>query len=201
MGFEKIGVNTGKKIIAWTKTGSNKLLVTKPIETSTNRLHLISPISKDTVKFSSKEETCIEQVYHKVQEWHPIDKNLGFAETFQIPEDYIGKGHIYIERIVAEKNQSKGCGTRTIQKILRESLADPNCQGRIRLQAFPLDISRGNPLGFYYKLGFRAENIDINNKCAQWLANGGKKNNVPFSMGTYMYLPKENIEHCLKYLS
>lgn len=94
-----------------------------------------------------------------------------------------------------------GTGTRTIQKILRESLADSICQGRLRIQVFPLDISRGNPLGFYYKLGFRADNIELNKKCAQWLANGGQKDKVPFSMGANMYLPKENIEYCLNYPS
>lgn len=201
MMLQKAGINAGKEIVAWVKAGNKSSLVLKPIQVNIQTLKLSAPLSKDAVDISKLTETCTQQIYHKVQCWTPIDKHLGFPGIYQIPEDYIGTGHIYIDKIVADKAQSAGTGTRTIQKILRESLADSKCQGRLRLQVFPLDISRGNPLGFYYKLGFRADNIELNKKCAQWLANGGQKDKVPFSMGANMYLPKENIEHCLNYPS
>ena len=54
------------------------------------------------------------------------------------------------------------------------------------------------PGGFYYKLGFRFTNPTENEACAKWLAAGGKRENAPFAVGM-MYLPRENIEQCLKY--
>ena len=182
----------GKEIIAWAQTGVSRL---KPVKVNTGKLRLAEPLTKDTVSIN----TCLEEIYHKEKCWKPVDKHLGFPGIYEIPEDYIGTGHIYIDKLVAGEGRSKGTGIRTIQKIVRESLADPDCQGRIRFEAMPIDISKGNPLGLFYKLGFRADNIELNKKCAQWLANGGDKRKVPFSMGANMYLPKENIEHCLNY--
>lgn len=173
--------------------------VKKSVRTNADNLKLTEPLTKDTVDISNKIETCLEEIYHKVDCWTPVDKNLGLPDIYEIPEDYIGKGHIYIDKIVAGENRKKGTGIRAIQRIVRESLADPQCQGRIRLQAMPIDIKKGNPLGLYYKLGFRADNIALNKKCEQWLADGGDRTKVPFSIGAYMYLPKENIQHCLNY--
>ena len=39
---------------------------------------------------------------------------------------------------------------------------------------------------------------ELNIKLEEWLKNGGKRENSPFITGT-MFLPKENIEQCLKY--
>lgn len=197
MGLEKVTANLGKEIIAWTKA-TNKSLP-KPVRINTNSLKLDDSLVSDIVNIGKNNETCKVEIYHKVKCWNPIDKNLGFPGVYEIPEDYIGKGHIYIDKLVTGKEQSRGTGTRTIQKIVRESLADPDCQGRIRGEVMPIDISRGSSLGFCYKLGFRAERPDINEKCAKWLAEGGEKSKVPFTLGVYMYLPKENIEHCLNY--
>lgn len=36
------------------------------------------------------------------------------------------------------------------------------------------------------------------NLCEKWLRNGGKRENAPFVIGQ-MFLPKENISHCLNY--
>lgn len=181
----------------------NKNLIGKPlripIKLNPTELRLAEPLTKDTVNISEKAQTCLEEVYHKVKCWNPIDKNLGLPGIYEVPKDYIGTGHIYIDKIVAGEGRSKGTGIRTIQRIVRESIADSDCQGRVRFEAMPIDISKGNPLGLFYKLGFRPDSIELNKKCAQWLANGGEKNKVPFSMGANMYLPKENIEHCLNF--
>ncbi len=170
-----------------------------PVRSNTNESKLAEPLSKDTVDISNKIETCLEEFYHKVECWTPIDKHFGFPNVYEIPEDYIGKGHIYIEKIVAGENRKKGTGIRTIQRIVRESLADPQCEGRIRFEAMPIDIKKGSALGLFYKLGFRPDNIELNKKLAQWLAEGGEKSKTPISIGANMYLPKENIEHCLNY--
>jgi len=38
MGLEKAGLNLGKKIIAWTRTGGNRLLTAKPVEINPNSI-------------------------------------------------------------------------------------------------------------------------------------------------------------------
>ena len=38
----------------------------------------------------------------------------------------------------------------------------------------------------------------MNKQLEEWIANGGKRENSPFLTGM-MYLPAENIEHCLNY--
>lgn len=50
-----------------------------------------------------------------------------------------------------------------------------------------------------YKLGFRYKQPAYNQELETWLANGGKRENSPMFPSADMYLPKENIEHCLNY--
>jgi hypothetical protein len=125
-----------------------------------------------------------------------------YPENF--PKDYIGTGHIFIEKLVAQPNSTHGAGTRAIQKELRESLKDPECGGRLMLDACLIDPKKGHPLGFYYKLGFRACKPEYNKLCEKWLAKGGLRKNAPKlseNDNIRMYLPKENITQCLNYPS
>lgn len=194
MGLEKLGASACKNI------GSLSGSVTKPVKLSAGNLKLAEPLAQDTVEIANKGEIAKECFYDKVKNWHPCEDMLKSSpEVYDIPKDYWGTGHIYIDRVVVGENQSKGTGTRTMQKIVRESLADPDCQGRIRFNAMTIDIKRGSPVGFHYKLGFRAEDPRINKKFEQWLAEGAPKDKRPFCLAVNMYLPKENIEQCLNY--
>lgn len=94
-------------------------------------------------------------------------------------------------------SKGKGTGTRSIQDVVRKSLADIETQGRVTLEACCIDDISA-PGGFYYKLGFRFSDSEMNNLCEQWLKNGGKREDAPFAIGQ-MFLPKENISHCLNY--
>lgn len=52
MGFEKVGVNIGKEIIAWVRTGSKGLLATRPVKINIQDIKYTPQIEKDTVNFS-----------------------------------------------------------------------------------------------------------------------------------------------------
>lgn len=146
-----------------------------------------------------------------------------------MPDDYVTKEHLcikggtYIPKIGPKKGQEvtvpdrwidssislpsyhidmlwsggAGSGTKSVQQVVARSLEDPRTTGRVTLDACCID-GKTSPAGFYYKLGFRFQNQDLNIKLEEWLKNGGKRENAPFITGT-MFLPKENIEQCLKY--
>ena len=92
------------------------------------------------------------------------------------------------------RSTGKGAGTRAVQDVVRKSLADSDAQGRVTLVVARTVSSRPHPFNFYYKLGFRASENFYNN-----MGKEGKTM-YPDAM-IYMYLPKENIEHCLNYRS
>lgn len=102
--------------------------------------------------------------------------------------------HYYVDELWSG---GKNTGTNAIKNVVLKSLDDPQTQGRVLLEACSID-GKTNPIGFYYKLGFRSVNPDTNADCAKWLAEGGKRKNAPRGC-TKMYLPKENIQHCLNY--
>jgi hypothetical protein len=91
----------------------------------------------------------------------------------------------------------KGSGTRSVQALVRRSLQDVETQGRVTLDACCIDGETA-PGGFYYKLGFRFTNPEMNRICKEWIEQGGKRENAPWATGM-MYLPKENISKCLNY--
>lgn len=102
--------------------------------------------------------------------------------------------HYYIDELWSKE---KNTGTNAIKDVVLKSLNDSETQGRVLLHACSID-GKTSPVGFYYKLGFRSTNPLTNKDCAKWLTEGGKIENAPAGSGT-MYLPKENIEHCLNY--
>ncbi len=102
--------------------------------------------------------------------------------------------HYYIDKLYTT---GKGSGTNTVQTIVRQSLQDPKTQGRVMLDACCID-GQTSPGGFYYKLGFRFINEKTNLECEKWLSSGGRREDAPWATGL-MYLPKENISHCLNY--
>ena len=91
----------------------------------------------------------------------------------------------------------KGTGTTAIQELVKKSVADPRTEGRVIIDAQCID-GKTYPAGFYYKLGFRFGNPIQNEHLEQWLQAGGKREANICETGM-MFLPKENIEHCLNY--
>lgn len=104
------------------------------------------------------------------------------------------KPSYYISHIFSHQ---KGQGTKVIKSIVEKSLNDVRTNGRVTLQADIID-GKSSPAGFYYKLGFRFANNEQNTILQKWLNEGGKKEAAPMLTG-FMYLPKENIKHCLNY--
>lgn len=96
-------------------------------------------------------------------------------------------------------SQGKNTGTNAIKSVVLVSLNDPQTQGRVLVDACKRGGEKLSPIGFYYKLGFRSVSEGVNEKCAKWLAEGGKKENAPLVGASLMYLPRENIQHCLNY--
>lgn len=102
--------------------------------------------------------------------------------------------HYHIDKLWSN---GKGSGTNSVQSVVRKSVNDPKTAGRVTLDACCID-GKTSPAGFYYKLGFRFKDQKMNKQLEEWIVNGGKRENSPFLTGM-MYLPAENIEHCLNY--
>lgn len=109
-------------------------------------------------------------------------------------ESSISLPHYHIDKLWTG---GRGSGTKAVQGVVAESVANPKTAGRVTLDACCID-GKTSPAGFYYKLGFRFQEQESNKILAEWLKNGGKRENAPFLTGS-MYLPQENIEHCLNY--
>lgn len=102
--------------------------------------------------------------------------------------------HYHIDKLIST---GPGSGTNAVRMVVEMSKNDPITSGRVTVDANCID-GKTAPGGFYYKLGFRFTQDDLNKECEQWLKNGGEREKAPFVTGM-MYLPKENIEHCLSY--
>lgn len=104
------------------------------------------------------------------------------------------KPYYYISKLWS---MGKGSGTKGIQEVVTQSLKDKETAGRVFLDAVCMD-GKTSPAGFYYKLGFRFKDDSKNIIMQDWMKHGGIKKHAPMETGL-MYLPKENIEHCLAY--
>ena len=129
-------------------------------------------------------------VYSKIfKRWyHKLAQPAHYSETYQFTP------HIMLAKLWSG---GAGTGTKAVQNVVKESLNNPRTRGRVLIEACCID-GKTAPGGFYYKLGFRFTNPNENEACAKWLASGGRLEKAPFATGS-MYLPRENIEHCLKY--
>lgn len=139
----------------------------------------LKPLKKDIVSFGNLPKPLARMSYHKVKgNPNMYDKKAAYQIDFLL-------------------TTGCGSGTNSVQKIVRESLSDSETRGRVALIADCID-GHSYPAGFYYKLGFRFNNERYNSQLAEWLKNGGKRKSAP-TMSGVMYLPEENIEHCLNY--
>lgn len=124
-----------------------------------------------------------------LKKWiHKLAQPAHWDETYQFTP------HILLQKLWSG---GKGTGTKAVQNIVRESLNNPKTRGRVLVDACCID-GKTAPGAFYYKLGFRSTNPADNEICAKWILSGGKREDAPYIVGT-MYLPRENIEQCLKY--
>lgn len=176
---------------SYTKDGSMGF-ISKEVDNKDIVLEIVKPPQKDK---ASKFRFC---AINKEERLAYFNNRVKIGELITPPHFYQKlpqlQPHYYIEELWS---RGKNTGTNAIKSVVLTSLNDPKTQGRVLLNACCID-GITYPTGFYYKLGFRSTNSYTNEECAKWLAEGGKRENAPIACGT-MYLPKENIEHCLNY--
>lgn len=113
---------------------------------------------------------------------------LNLDETKEVAPYY------YISKLWS---MGKGSGTKGVHEVVNKSLHDKETMGRVCLEAASLN-GETSSAGFYYKLGFRFHDSNKNNLFKEWLRHGGQRSMAPQETGL-MYLPNENILHCLTY--
>ena len=84
----------------------------------------------------------------------------------------------------------QGAGTKAIKALLERSLADKDTEGRLVVCAEITD-GQTSPAGFFYKLGFRFVDNNLNEIMEEWIKKK-IRTDAPKLTGM-MYLPKNNI--------
>ena len=90
-----------------------------------------------------------------------------------------------------------GWGTETMRSLLEMSIQDKDTNGRIIVNAKVTD-GETSPVGFFYKLGFRFTDKNLNSQMDDWLRTSPHSCISPMITGM-MYLPKENVSKLLMY--
>ena len=101
-----------------------------------------------------------------------------------------------LEDILAPERY-QGWGTDTLKSLLEMSIQDKDTNGRIILNAKVTD-GETSPVGFFYKLGFRFTDKNLNAQMDDWLRVSHGACVSPMITGM-MYLPKENVSKLLMY--
>ena len=183
----------------------------------TEKLHT-QPLSIDTAEFKNAERMLLKRVSITGHKYYELQKNftiLGtinygkkegveFLEEFgRLPDYYLKeaqqgkkinlKPYIHVSDVEA-KQKGVTAGTKLMQQALYDSIRS-GAGGRILLDAECMD-NLHSPIPFYFKLGFRSVNPEINKLAAKCIYTGEE---FPLDIGTKMYLPKENIKHLLHY--
>ena len=114
---------------------------------------------------------------------NPISKTLYLNNCYKI--DFIESPQRY-----------KGAGTKAVKALVERSLADKDTQGRVVVDVQIID-EKTSPAGFFYKLGFRFVDTQMNEVMENWVRQKTLIN-APKLTGM-MYLPKENINRVLMY--
>ena len=90
MGFEKIGVNISKEIIAWTRTSGKSLLATRPVKVNIQGLKYVPQFEKDVVQLSKndylanirkfalndKDTKLLENLFADNESYTPLEQNI-----------------------------------------------------------------------------------------------------------------------------
>lgn len=178
----------------------------------------IQPLSVDTAEFTNAEKFILKRVTLTGHKYYELRKNstlLGtinygkqegiefLEESGKLPEYYLKeaqrgkrinlKPYIHVSDVQAIQK-----GVRAGTKLMKQALLDSiksSAGGRILLDAESLD-NMHSPVPFYFKLGFRSVNPEINELAVRCITS---EEEFPLDIGTKMYLPKENIEHLLNY--
>lgn len=144
-------------------------------------------VIKEVVETSSKE---IEKNMEMMNRYKLIKFNMPAKRTIS----YL-KNCYKIDNIVSPQ-RFMGAGTRAVQTVLERSLADKDTEGRIIVNAEIID-GQTSPAGFFYKLGFRFLDNNMNDIMEQWLRKN-LRSDFPALCGV-MYLPKNNINKLMMY--
>jgi len=124
----------------------------------------------------------------------------GFGQNTNKIENVIKKYYFnscYELEDINSPERFKGWGTDAIKSLVEMSLQDKDTCGRIILNAKITD-GETSPVGFFYKLGFRFTDKNMNNQMEDWLRTSPNSCLSPMITGM-MYLPKENISKLLMY--
>lgn len=174
MSLGKIGTTLGKEIIAWTRTGSNGLLATRPVKANTVELKLAPKLESDVVQLSKTinkkpgtvlniktgkvEPITIEEAYiNRSDALEAINiegKTIG-RMSYKFPEEFgylypPDKPSLYLDYI-GTHGDYKGIGTELVRKLVQTS-KDLGFDGRVRLTPMTGSIPLQFQLpGFYNK--------------------------------------------------
>ena len=205
--MKKPSINLGKEVkTVFANVSNTELPSSKAVNSGSFTKFAMTTTHKDSggtmvfgylpdnyIKLSSRE--FVEAKPERIAKFGRLkSKKMLPAEPAHWEETYVTLPHYYIDKIWST---GKGSGTNSIKDVVKRSLSDIETQGRVMLDACCID-GKTSPAGFYYKLGFRFKDNSMNQQCQKWLEEGGKRENTPFLTGI-MFLPKENISHCLNY--
>lgn len=132
---------------------------------------------------NSPEMNELRSRYRLITFKNPISKSLYLNSCYKI--DFIEAPQRY-----------QGEGTKVVKALVERSLADKDTQGRVVVNAEIID-EKTSPAGFFYKLGFRFVDSQMNEVMEKWVREKTLVN-APKLTGM-MYLPKENINRVIMY--
>jgi len=118
--------------------------------------------------------------------------------TFKVPAKrrYTYLKDCYKLESIVSPQRYKGAGTKAVQALLERSLADKETAGRIVVYAEITD-GQTSPAGFFYKLGFRFIDKEMNEIMDEWIKKRIKTNSPKLT--GMMYLPREHINKLMMY--
>lgn len=117
-----------------------------------------------------------------------------------LPPDYIKDGKLNALVVGVLKSTGGGMGTEAIKEAVKLS-HHIGQDGRLALAAFQIDAKKGNPIPFYYKIGFKSvipkEQLEIEKGMADFY----KRGEYTGPEASVMFLPKERINDILSGIS
>jgi hypothetical protein len=158
MGLTKVGLNLGKEILGWTRTGGKSLLITKPVKINTAGLKYAPKLESDTFSISTKVKKAGTVLNTKTNQVEPIiveeydpkySRCYDGLEALNTNGEPIGrvsyintiddgglfypkdKPSLFID-FIGTKNGYKGIGTELIRKVVNIS-KELGLGGRVRL--------------------------------------------------------------------
>lgn len=114
-----------------------------------------------------------------------------------LPDYYKNKDYLFINSLNSTK-ELKGIGTQLVKAVVRES-QKLGLSGRVSLNTSTVNKKVGTPVPFYYKLGFKSVDSQIQAKIEKSMLDHKP---IPADCeATTMYLPKEKIAEILSELN